>query len=57
MLSKSARTIFTYANARLDKFLDALIVVVLVFGVLAIALAFGVLAKFLEQQVVPLIKR
>ena len=46
LLSKSARTIFTLANARLDKLLDAVVVIVLVFGVLAIALAFGVLAKF-----------
>ena len=46
LLSKSARTIFTHVNARLDKFLDALVVIVLVFVVLVIALAFGVLAKF-----------
>ena len=32
--------------ARLDKFLDALVVIVLVFVVLVISLAFGVLAKF-----------
>ena len=40
------RMIFTYANARLDKFLDGLVVIVLVFGVLATVLAFEVLAKF-----------
>ena len=34
------------ANARLDKFLDVLVVIVLVFGMLAIELAFEVLAKF-----------
>ena len=44
LLSKSARTIFTHANSRLDKFLQALVVIVLVFRVLAIALAFGVLS-------------
>ena len=35
LLSKSARMIFTHANTRLDKFLNALVVIVLVFGVLA----------------------
>ena len=33
-------------NARLDKFLVALVVIVLAFVVLVIALVFGVLAKF-----------
>ena len=34
------------ANARLDRFLVALVVIVLIFVVLVIALVFGVLAKF-----------
>ena len=46
LLSKSTRTIFTHANARLDKVLDGLVVNVLAFGVLSMVLAFGILAKF-----------
>ena len=42
----SIRTVFTHANARLDKFLDGLVVIVLVFGVPAIEIEFVVLAKF-----------
>ena len=34
-----------HANALLDKFLDGFVVIVLVFGVLPIGVAFGVLAK------------
>ena len=45
LLSKSAQPMFTHANARLENFLDALNVILLLFRVLAIALAFGVLAK------------
>ena len=46
LFSKSIRTVFTHANARLHKFLDGLVVIVLVFGVLAIEIEFVVLAKF-----------
>ena len=35
-----------HANARLNKFPDGLVVIILVFGVLATVLAFGELAKF-----------
>ena len=45
LLYKSAQTIFMHANTRLDKVLDSLVVIVLVFGVPAMVLSFGVLAK------------
>ena len=43
--SQSFPKIFMHANALLDKFLDGFVVIVLVFGVLPIGVAFGVLAK------------
>ena len=46
LLPKSARIIFTHVNEHVDKFLDGLVVTILVFGVLAIVLAFGLLSKF-----------
>ena len=45
-MPKSARIIFTHVNEHVDKFLDGLVVTILVFGVLAIVLAFGLLSKF-----------